>query len=72
MRGIVKADVVDTEPGYTNIILLSVFDKKPLHFTSTSTESITCIEKTKDIYSKLKNTLTLSCSSISISITNNI
>ena len=58
-RGNVKASVLEAEPGYHNIIVPFVYDTKPVHFISTSTESISYIEKIKDVFSKSKQHLSL-------------
>ena len=43
----VKEYALEAEPGCPNISVLSVCDTKPVHFILTSTDIITCIEKTK-------------------------
>ena len=72
-RGNVKASVLEAEPGYHNIIVTFVYDTKPVHFISTSTESISYIEKLKMSFLNQINTFPLSSYSIPIIfITTNI
>ena len=57
VRGTAKSAVIEAEPGCPNIIVLYVYYTKPVNFISTSTESITWIEKTKYVFSKGKTPL---------------
>eukprot|EP00957_Ditylum_brightwellii_P118027 9001642-Ditylum_brightwellii.AAC.1 len=41
VRGTVKAAVLEGDPDCPNIVVSSVYDTKPVHFISTSTEEIT-------------------------------
>ena len=54
MRETVKAAITEDELECPNIIVPSVYDKKPVNLISASTESIACTEKTIDVFLKAK------------------
>jgi len=52
-RGTVKAAVLEGDPTCPEMVALSIYDSKPVHFLTMIAESIEWIEKTREVWNKV-------------------
>jgi hypothetical protein len=58
VRGYVKAAVLQGDPGCPQLVAMSVYDNKPVHFLSMACNDINWIEKTRKVWSKDSRSVT--------------